>query len=212
MIGTFFYSVISSRAYFLDWQHPTPPDLLFDSPYIDWSRPYNASSSTPIRGAPFRNSTFIDQRETLQAHDWNFDVLDPFFSTFEATKSAGKGSSWIRLASFNRGVTIRSFWYDQLDDRLEELGMKMQTAYSCLINYLLRPKPAVLAFITRYTSFFALPEVFTVGIQVRTGDGASSFLLFSLPLSGGVLTFFSQQARWFVPCSLSSSSASLCRR
>lgn len=84
-------------------------------------------------------------------------------------------SRWTSLTpapqlDFNRGVIIRSFSYPKIDETMSSLGFKMTTAYSCLINYLLRPKPAVLAFIAQYTSFFALPENFVVGIQIRTGD------------------------------------------
>lgn len=71
---------------------------------------------------------------------------------------------------FNRGVVIRSWTYKQVAPLLDDLGLKASTAYSCLINYLLRPKPAALAFIAQYTSLFALPENFVIGIQIRTGD------------------------------------------
>jgi hypothetical protein len=72
--------------------------------------------------------------------------------------------------NFNRGVVIRSFNYTSVRPRLEKLGLKLDTAYSCLLRYLLRPKAAVLAFVAQYTSFFSLPENFVIGLQVRTGD------------------------------------------
>jgi hypothetical protein len=40
----------------------------------------------------------------------------------------------------------------------------------CLINQLIRPKPTSLDFIAIYTSVFSPPSVFSVGIQIRTGD------------------------------------------
>lgn len=67
---------------------------------------------------------------------------------------------------------LRSFYYPQARLRLEELGMVYATSYTCLMNYLIRPKAPVLEFINQYTSFFSLPSVFVIGIQVRTGDDA----------------------------------------
>jgi len=71
---------------------------------------------------------------------------------------------------FNRGVVIRSFTYESVAPALESLGLKLTTAYSCLLNYLIRPKRAVLEFIAQYTSLFSLPEYFVIGLQIRTGD------------------------------------------
>lgn len=53
---------------------------------------------------------------------------------------------------------------------LDKLGLKPFSAFGCILNYLFRPKPPVLDFITEYTSLFSLPTVFAVGIQIRTGD------------------------------------------
>jgi hypothetical protein len=72
--------------------------------------------------------------------------------------------------AMNRGNTLRSFRYPEIAPQLEALGFTMEHAYASLINYLIRPKPSSLAFINQYTSLFALPSVFTIGIQIRTGD------------------------------------------
>jgi hypothetical protein len=96
-MSTFLYSVISNRAFKMDWEHPTPPDLLFDSPYIDWSQPFNKSSSTPTQGAPFRNQSFVEQRVSIQAHDWQMNQLDTWFPAFPKNFGAGKGSPWLQV-------------------------------------------------------------------------------------------------------------------
>ncbi|GAA5903512.1 hypothetical protein JCM6882_006569, partial [Rhodosporidiobolus microsporus] len=168
MVGTFLYSVITGRAFSISWEQPTPPDLIFDSPYIDWSRPFNKTSSTPVP-MPYNNRTIEDNKLSLQGHDWAWFYLDEFFPKFNETHGAGKNASWIQL-DMNRGIVIRSFFYDEVVPKLEWMGLRITTAYSCLINYLLRPKASALRFITQYTSLFSLPEYFTVGIQIRTGD------------------------------------------
>lgn len=70
----------------------------------------------------------------------------------------------------NRGMVLHSFKYPNVAKRLHELGLRDSTAYACLLPYMIRPKPPVQAFINQYASFFALPSVFSIGVQIRTGD------------------------------------------
>lgn len=35
---TFFYAILTGRAFAITFEHPIPFDILFDSPFIDWSR------------------------------------------------------------------------------------------------------------------------------------------------------------------------------
>ena len=69
-------------------------------------------------------------------------------------------------------MVYRSFSYGHLQNRISSLKLKPLTAFSCILNYLFRPKPPALAFISDYSSVFALPSVFSVGIQIRTGDAS----------------------------------------
>ncbi|GAA5857700.1 hypothetical protein JCM8547_004335 [Rhodosporidiobolus lusitaniae] len=168
MVSTFLYAILSGRAFSLRWEQPAPVDLIFDSPYIDWSRSFTPSSPNLL---PYTNKTVIASHDSLQQHDWPDFLLDNFFPSFPSAYGAGKEPYWVSL-DINRGVVFRSFYYDAVKPRLEELGLQMSTAYSCLTSFLLRPKPAILKFITQYTSFFSLPENYVVGLQIRTGDSS----------------------------------------
>ncbi|GAA6005241.1 hypothetical protein JCM10207_002909 [Rhodosporidiobolus poonsookiae] len=168
MVTTFLYSILTGRAFSMTWEQPAPLDLLFDSPNIDWSRPFNASSSTPIP-YPYSSPALIDQRKEINAHNWEEPKIDEFFPRFIDEFGEGRSTPWLQL-DFNRGVVIRSFSYPSIRPHLDRLGLKLETAYSCLINYLLRPKAAVLAYIAQYSSVFSLPEYFVIGLQIRTGD------------------------------------------
>ncbi|GAA5988297.1 hypothetical protein JCM11641_006654 [Rhodosporidiobolus odoratus] len=169
MVSTFLYSILTNRAFSMTWEQPAPLDLLFDSPFIDWSRPFR-NSTTPV-GLLYSNTTLLEQSEEINAHNWEEKKIDDFFPRFVAEYGSKDSTPWLQL-DFNRGVVIRSFSYPPIKPHLDRLGLKLESAYSCLLNYLLRPKPAVLAFIAQYTSMFALPEYFVVGLQVRTGDNA----------------------------------------
>lgn len=72
----------------------------------------------------------------------------------------------------NRGLVIRSFSYKNIRPRLDSLGFKPDTAFSCLVHSLLTPKPAAQHLIQTYASLFALPTVFSIGLQIRTGDSS----------------------------------------
>ncbi|TNY24182.1 Proteophosphoglycan ppg4 [Rhodotorula diobovata] len=168
MTTTFLYSILTKRAFSVAWEQPAPVDLFFDSPHIDWSRPFNQSSTTPVSPV-YANKTLVKKRREVNAHNWEPEHVDQWMPRFVRNYGENKKSPWIQL-DFNRGVIIRSWTYKQIAPLLDNLGLKAMTAYSCLINYLLRPKPAALAFIAQYTSFFSLPENFVIGIQIRTGD------------------------------------------
>jgi hypothetical protein len=70
----------------------------------------------------------------------------------------------------NRGIVFRSFDYPEIAPRLREMGFQYDTIFACLARYLLRPRPAVMEYVNQHASFFALPSVYSVGIQVRAGD------------------------------------------
>ncbi|GAA5952790.1 hypothetical protein JCM8115_002350 [Rhodotorula mucilaginosa] len=169
MTSMFLYSVLTKRAFSIIWEQPAPADLIFDSPHIDWSRSFNKTSTTPPNSPIYADERLVNNRTEINAHNWDPERLDKFMPTFVDQFSGARNSSWLQI-DFNRGVVMRSFSYPTIKPRLDKLGLKVTTAYACLIKYLFRPKPAVLAFIAQYTSFFALPEVFVIGIQIRTGD------------------------------------------
>lgn len=67
-------------------------------------------------------------------------------------------------------MVLTSFKHPAMAKELHEIGLRDTTAYACLLSYLIRPRPSVSSFINQYASLFALPSVFSIGIQIRTGD------------------------------------------
>ncbi|KAI5479092.1 hypothetical protein MNV49_004091 [Pseudohyphozyma bogoriensis] len=70
----------------------------------------------------------------------------------------------------NRGTVLRLFRQARSAPMMYDLGLTPDSAYSCIVDYLIRPKADVLRFIAPYTAFFELPEIYTISIQIRTGD------------------------------------------
>ncbi|ORY58335.1 hypothetical protein BCR35DRAFT_247179, partial [Leucosporidium creatinivorum] len=157
----FLYSILTDRAFSISTEG-TPFDLVFDSAgLVDWSQRFRPDSTSPH--ALYDNKTL--ERTKTGFHDMWAEDLDPFFSKF-----AENEHEWTRFETFNRGAVFRAFRLPEVAPKLADLDMRMSTAYSCLLNQLLRPKPTSLDFITNYTSVFSLPSTFSVGIQIRTGD------------------------------------------
>src|SRR3954470_11570499 len=161
MKSAFVFALLTNRAFLADWQTPFPLDTIFNSPNLNW----NHDSLNP--------SSDIQNLETSELNVIDFDAknLDQQFMLSNWTTKYP--SPFIKFYS-NRGMIIRSFdskYYSQL---LKEMGLRPHTTFGCVLDYLFRPVPSALSFITQYTSLFALPGVFTVGIQIDARNELTS--------------------------------------
>ncbi|GAA5985607.1 hypothetical protein JCM10908_007039 [Rhodotorula pacifica] len=178
MTSAFFFGLITQRAFLAEWQAPVPLDVVFDSPHVNWSHSSFTSERHPILGQKRLADAAADLDiihfdrlavdATFGTVSWNAKRDRPVTPGFELRDLAYR-SPWIKFFS-NRGMVHRSFKYKHLQKRIGQLGLRESTAFSCISDYLFRPKPAALDLITQYTSVMALPTVFSVGIHIRTGD------------------------------------------
>lgn len=192
MLSTFWYGLVSGRAVSFKWEQPCPLSLLFDSPAIDWSRPFYPNSTTPVAPVYANETVRSSQDSTLtliNGAGWSeywrrtwpgADVKTPWVqvccisSDRRCVYAHGSHASHrFQYRDFNRGAMIRSLkspsW---VQAHKATFNMTIHNVYTCVTNYLFRPKPAVQAFIAQYSSYFALPSVFAIGIQIRTGDAS----------------------------------------
>ncbi|GAA5827721.1 hypothetical protein JCM3770_006971 [Rhodotorula araucariae] len=173
MTTTLLFALLSGRAFTATWGQPFPMELLFDSPFIDWSSPLTSlgegSAPTDVFPPLWSNDTLLKHRQTVLLINTEAakseEVLDQL-----TTASKLSSEPRLRLDRLNRGLTLNTFRTPKHLERLSSLGLTMHTAYAQLIHFLFRPKLEALTFIAEYTSVFALPSMFVVGIQVRTGD------------------------------------------
>ncbi|BGP58239.1 hypothetical protein JCM8202_002810 [Rhodotorula sphaerocarpa] len=181
MTSAFFFGLVTKRAFLAEWQSPVPLDVIFDSPHIDWSYSSYAPEQHPVFGqkrlaAAAASAADLDiihfdrlaVDATFGIQSWNPKPDRPLTPGFEQRDIAYQ-SPWIKFFS-NRGMVYRSFKYKHLQKTIARLGLQDSNAFSCISEYLFKPKPAALDLITQYTSVMALPTVFSVGIHVRTGD------------------------------------------
>nr|CAG8601412.1 5690_t:CDS:2 [Entrophospora candida] len=157
MASTFLFALLTDRAFLADWQVPLPLDAIFESPNIDWS--YDS----------FDPSYVIKDLDTTEINiiDYDSQDLDYYFPhTNWTTRYPGP---FIKFYT-NQGLIQRTFDSKYYSSKLKEIGLEPHTAFGCIVDYLFRPVPPALSFITQYTALFALPNIFSVGIHIRTGD------------------------------------------
>lgn len=159
MTSTFFFALMTGRTFLAEWQAPVPLEMVFDSPNVDWS--FDSSDPDVVL-------RMLDTRpRDIDIIHFNAPQMDRLFA--ESSWDQKWPEPWLRMFT-NRGMIIRSFEYQQLRPKLMALGLKPHTAFSCILDFLFRPHPSALDFITDYTALLALPNIFSIGIQIRTGD------------------------------------------
>ncbi|GAA6034724.1 hypothetical protein JCM8097_001139 [Rhodosporidiobolus ruineniae] len=178
MLSTFFLAVMTNRAYLVSWDQPVPLSLIFDSPAIDWSGGPNRlipSLSPEEGGRPahplWDNQTLVQGRDEMWVQGREWPVEDYIRRLRSDNAEDGLlDKPWVRFANLNRGMAIHSFSVPSLLGEVSAKGMSISTVYAQIVHFLFRPKLEVLMFIHEYVSLFSLPSVFSIGIQIRTGD------------------------------------------
>ncbi|ORY88458.1 hypothetical protein BCR35DRAFT_301596 [Leucosporidium creatinivorum] len=178
MTSALYMGLMTNRAFLAEWQTPIPLDVVFDSPLLNWSYSSFTSSQHPVLGQPALADAAADldivhfdrlsMDITFGSTSWNPKKGRTPTKGFEMRDLAYQ-SPWIKLFT-NRGLILRSFRWPHLRKKIERHGLQAHTAFACISRYLFRPKATSMGLITQYTSVLALPTVFSVGIQIRTGD------------------------------------------
>ncbi|KAL8287581.1 hypothetical protein RQP46_003439 [Phenoliferia psychrophenolica] len=167
--SAFLYSILTSRALTLPWASE-PLDLLFDSAGIDWSQPYRAANPPPH--PVYDSRVMTNSVENFAARNKNAPDLVPLWEgALKSWRVRGVGAvRWIKMDRANRGTVLASRESTLVRPLLDDLGLTASSSYACLMDYLFRPKADTLRFVTEYTSLFALPTVYSIGLQIRLGD------------------------------------------
>ncbi|KAI5480293.1 putative glycosyltransferase [Pseudohyphozyma bogoriensis] len=169
IMSSFTYSILTKRAFLISWEWPAPMDLIFDSPFLDWSTPYHPEDTNHTHPL-FEKEGFAGGPHVVDAVNWGAGSVDDLMAN--ELKTDWEGHPWVSFVA-NRGALYRSFAHaPHAASALHSLGLQPSTAYTCLFNYLLRPKADVANLLAQYSALFSLPEIFSIAIQIRTGDGS----------------------------------------
>ncbi|SCZ93683.1 BZ3500_MvSof-1268-A1-R1_Chr6-3g08819 [Microbotryum saponariae] len=164
------YAILTSRALLITWD-VLPFEVFFDAVRIDWAQPYMPMSKRSIHpGLPVLKRPLLDIIN-IEVHKMVAPPMSnmEYYLSVELFDEKRDDPPWLRVST-NRGGVINSFNYSAVKPALLERGFDRTTAYSCMTDFLFRPKREPMRFITEYDSVFSLPTVFSIALQIRTGD------------------------------------------
>ncbi|KAI8385809.1 hypothetical protein BD560DRAFT_384425 [Blakeslea trispora] len=171
MISTFFYALLTDRAYLLNWAalNPLPLETIWERPHIEWSHDpaemeaLFTDNTNPLLGyqkVDLLNRKYKNLTATLFPDGGNTDFNDLWNGTYIETRS-------------NRGYIIRTFQLSQRYRKaLNAIGLTKENAFRCITNFLFRPTIGSRRFLNAYKRLFEMKSVLSIGIQIRTDDNA----------------------------------------
>ncbi|KAI7898120.1 uncharacterized protein BX663DRAFT_525793 [Cokeromyces recurvatus] len=171
MISTFFYALLTDRAYLLNWaaMNPLPLEAIWERPYIDWSHdPEEMEALFTNDINPFLGYQKVDLlnkklrvlNSIMFPDGGNTDFKELWNETYVEVRS-------------NRGYIIRTFQLHKAYTKiLNDLGLTKSNAFRCLTNFLFRPTIGSRRFLNAYKSLFEMKSILSIGIQIRTDDNA----------------------------------------
>ncbi|KAI8142183.1 hypothetical protein BJV82DRAFT_615859 [Fennellomyces sp. T-0311] len=167
MVSTFFYALLTDRAYLANWQDPLPLETLFEKPSIDWS--FNPSEMRDL----------FDKKNDKYLSYQSVNTLNQKWGSIGRTVFPdGPSQDFKKLwkASYvewhsNRAFVIRTFQESSIyPDQLEKVGLTKENAFRCIMDYLFRPTVGARQFINAYKHMFEMESILSIGLQIRTGD------------------------------------------
>ncbi|ORX51186.1 hypothetical protein DM01DRAFT_1384444 [Hesseltinella vesiculosa] len=171
MISTFFFALLTQRAYLANWapENPIPLEYLFEQPFVNWT--HKPSELKLIFDVPDNELLGFQYVDTLNQ---NYDSIGK--SVFPDGPSQDFEKLWngtyVEVHS-NRGYIVRTF--DQstrYTEQLQKMGLTKENAFGCLTDFLFRPSVDARRFLNMYRYLFSMKSVLSIGIQIRTNDNA----------------------------------------
>ncbi|GAX78563.1 hypothetical protein CEUSTIGMA_g6003.t1 [Chlamydomonas eustigma] len=154
-VTIFFYALLTNRAFQYDWEGPTSLWATLNSDYIDWR----------YTGWDAGNSTMT--MDYVAEHN-NESEYNSFFVQQDLTFIGGEAHTVIWHA--DHAAVYHAFNNPHLKLRLTELGLKQDTAFACLFDFLYRPTDQVVQALRPYLPALLDPLAVKIGIQIRVGD------------------------------------------
>ncbi|KAI8139663.1 hypothetical protein BJV82DRAFT_543928 [Fennellomyces sp. T-0311] len=170
MISTFFYGLLTGRAYLAHWAdaNPIPLETLFEKPHIDWS--YDPQEMKKLFSKPEEGYTY-EQVDTLNQ---KYPVLGKTIFPDGPLQDFDNlwNGTFVEVRS-NRGYIIRTFKESAIYPKvLASMGLTKQNTFGCLTDYLFRPTVGSRRFINAFRHLFEMRSVLSIGMQIRTDDNA----------------------------------------
>ncbi|KAF7722281.1 hypothetical protein EC973_003465 [Apophysomyces ossiformis] len=171
MISTFFYALLTDRAYLAHWKgkNPVALETLFEKPNIDWS--YDPGKMQALFRSKRSSMLTYQQVNSINA---NWGALGKLLFPSGSAQNFSHlwNASYVEMKS-NRGYIIRTFQESSYYPAwLAEVGLTKENAFRCFTDYLFRPTIGSRRFIDAYKSVFDMKSILSIGLQIRTDDTA----------------------------------------
>ncbi|KAG0164295.1 hypothetical protein DFQ28_005327 [Apophysomyces sp. BC1034] len=171
MISTFFYALLTDRAYLSHWAdgNPVPLEVLFGQPHVNWT--YD----------PQEMRTIFDQKDNALLGYQPVDTLNQKYPSlkdiiFPDGPTQDFKDLWTGTyveARSNRAYIVRTFKESSVYPKiLADMGLDKINTFGCLTDYLFRPTIGSRRFINAYKYLFQMKSVLSIGMQIRTDDNA----------------------------------------
>ncbi|KAI9316436.1 hypothetical protein BX666DRAFT_1858904 [Dichotomocladium elegans] len=170
MVSTFFYALLTDRAYLAHWDRHNPMLLedLFEKPTINWSFDPEKMRRAFENGKGDRRLSY--RRVNTLNYNWAKVGERIFPQGVNQDFRALWNESYIEWHN-NRAFVIRTLEHSaRYIDQLAPVGLNKDNAFRCIIDFLFRPKPGPRQFIHAYKAMFQMDSVLSIGLQIRTGD------------------------------------------
>ena len=179
-ISVFLYGLLSKRAVqFVNIVEEYPEfNESFTSPNIDWMRPHLPPAvrdfmfmKPPYNGSVLHFWTDDDLATTNLLAKMPVDEgITPEHEDFFLSNNSAYSSQHTIYVMTIRGTTVRMFQNPYHRRELYSMGLTPQNAFRCIFNYLFQPLPEVWEL--SHAQERTMSQHLTIGIQIRTGDGA----------------------------------------
>jgi hypothetical protein len=176
MTTTLLLAILTDRAFQMGRRGKLPAfESAFLAPNINWTRaPDPDWLIEPLKekaNPKNYNDTVLASKEYFAVNTIENIRLQDSFLRQDLVPILG-GDARTTLLVSNRGKTIRMFENQHYVQRLQDMKLNPYTAFGCLLNYLVQPKPQI--FLPMYDQFVQMtepnPAVLKISIQVRAGD------------------------------------------
>ncbi|KAI8096348.1 uncharacterized protein BX664DRAFT_355719 [Halteromyces radiatus] len=171
MISTFFYALITRRAYFAHWadENPIPLEILFEQPHVNWT--YDPNEMRSLFNTEDNELLGYQQVDTLnQKYDGLGTIMFPDGPSQDFNDLWN--ASYVEIRS-NRAYIIRTFDFSsRYPQEMKKIGLTKENAFGCLADFLFRPTIGARRYLNTYRELFSLKSVLSIGIQIRTDDKA----------------------------------------
>ncbi|KAI7861871.1 hypothetical protein BDF14DRAFT_1886706 [Spinellus fusiger] len=171
MISTFFYALLTDRAYLAHWadENPIPLEILFDKPNIDWT--YDPREMTALFNHLQNPLLGIERVDTLNQ---KWPGMGKIIFRDGPAQDFNKlwNGTYIEVRS-NRAYIIRTFQESTVYPRiLASMGLTKENTFGCLADYLFHPTIGSRRYLNAYRHMFNMDSVLSIGLQIRTDDNA----------------------------------------